>query len=117
MALTESKIKDLEDKKFDQLFKGHIAVWTELAEKAYRYAKENITEGRDPRPDDVEKVLYPMLEVNEELRKHQDDNKARATRYVTWFAEYIIDTTLFKGGKQWLGLQSGKRTSSRPSGT
>jgi hypothetical protein len=69
-------------------------VWTAIVRAAHGYAKKNITGGRDPRPDDVEKVLYPMLEVHEELRKHQEDNKARAPRYVTWFAEYIIDPTL-----------------------
>ncbi len=35
-----------------------------------------------------------MLEVHEELRKHQEDNAARASTYVTWFAEFIIDQTL-----------------------
>lgn len=96
MALTESKIKDLTDKKFDKLFEKHHAAWTKLVHSARTYAKQNITEGREPRPDDVEKVLYPMLEVHEELRKHQEDNKARAPRYVTWFAEYIIDQTDIK---------------------
>ncbi len=100
MALTESKIKDLTDKKFDKLFEKHRAVWTALVHAAHAYAKKNITGGRDPRPDDVEKVLYPMLEVHEELRKHQEDNAARASRYVTWFSEYIIDQTLLSKGEQ-----------------
>ena|SRR5579864_6831295 len=95
VALTESKIKDLEDKKFDKLFEKHKAVWSALANKAFQYTKHNITGGRDPRPDDIEKVLHPMLEVHEELRKHQEDHKARAGRYVIWFAEYVIDQTLF----------------------
>src|ERR1022692_1089646 len=96
MALTEAKIKDLQDKKFDILFARHEAVWTALAQSAFAYAKENITAGNDPRPDDVEKVLHPMLEVHKSLRDHQEDNKARSTRYVTWFAEYVIDQTLYK---------------------
>jgi hypothetical protein len=96
MALTESKIRDLEDKKFDKLFAKHHATWTALVHKAYAYAKHNITAGKEPRPDDVAKVLYPMLEVDKELRRHQEENKARASRYVTWFAEYIIDQTLLK---------------------
>src|SRR5947208_3395517 len=94
MALTESKIKDLTDKQFDKLFIKHKVVWTALVNAAQIFAKKNITGGRDPRPDDVQKALYPILEVHEELRKHQEDNGARATRYVTWFSEYIIDQTL-----------------------
>jgi hypothetical protein len=58
MALTESKIKDLKDKKFDKLFEKHRPVWTALVHATHAYSKENITGGRDPRPGDVEKVLY-----------------------------------------------------------
>lgn len=94
MALTESKIRDLEDKKFDKLFSKERCTWETLAKEAHDYAKKNITEGREPRPDDIEKVLYPMLEVHQKLRVHQEDNQARAARYVTWFAEYVIDKTL-----------------------
>jgi hypothetical protein len=93
VALTESKIKDLTDKKFDSLFTKHKATWLALAKKAAAYAKENITSGRTPRPDDIAKVLFPMLQVHDELRKHQEDNKARAKRYIEWFVEYVIDQT------------------------
>ena len=37
-----------------------------------------------------------MLEVHETLRAHQEENQARASRFVTWFAEYIIDKTIEK---------------------
>jgi hypothetical protein len=100
MALTESKIKDLTDKGFDELFKKHKAVWTDLVREARAFAQKNITGNRDPRPDDVEKALYPILEVHEEVRKHQEENKARAPRYVTWFCEYVIDQTLLSKGEQ-----------------
>ena len=94
MALTESKIKDLEDKNFDKLYASHKAEWTLLAKTARKHAKDNITGGRDPRPDDIAKALYPMLEVHEALRGHQEDNHARAKRYVEWFVEYVIDQAL-----------------------
>jgi hypothetical protein len=94
MALTESKIKDLEDKNFDQLYVNHKAVWDTMAKTARDYARVNITGGRAPRPDDVAKVLFPMLQVHDEVRKHQDDNKARAKRFVEWFVEYVIDKAL-----------------------
>ncbi len=96
MALTESKLKDLTDKKFDELFEKNKAVWEPLAKNAHDYAKENITGGNEPRPDDIEKVLYPMLEVHQKVREHQEDNRARAPRYVTWFSEYVIDRILIQ---------------------
>ena len=98
MALTESKIRDLADKKFDDLFTDNVDIWRPLAKAAHDYTKENITGGKEPRPDDIEKVLYPMLEVHEKLRAHQEDNQARASRYVTWFAEYVIDKIVIGEG-------------------
>ena len=94
MALTEAKIKDLHDKKFDDLYSQHETEWDALYEKAYDFAKDNIAGGNAPRPDDIAKALYPMLEVNEKLREHQEDNRARARRFVLWFAEYVIDKNL-----------------------
>lgn len=94
MALTEAKIKDLEDKAFNELYDNHKAEWTKLAKTAQKHAKENITGGKDPRPDDIAKALYPMLEVHEVLRAHQEDNQARAKRFVEWFVEYVIDQSL-----------------------
>jgi hypothetical protein len=94
MALTESKIKDLHDKAFDELYENHKAEWTALAKTAQKHAKENITGGKDPRPDDVAKALYPMLEVHEVLRAHQEEHHARAKRFVEWFVEYVIDQSL-----------------------
>ena len=96
MALTESKIKDLAAKQFDALYTKHQAAWTVHAKTAWAYAKANITGGRDPRPDDVAKVLFPVLQANDELRKHQEDHAARARRYVEWFVEYVIDRTKFQ---------------------
>jgi hypothetical protein len=95
VALTEAKIKNLADKEFDELFADNIDVWGDLAQRAFTYAKTNITGGREPRPDDVAKVLEPMLEVNENLRNHQEDKHAKAPRYVLWFTEYVIDRCLY----------------------
>ncbi len=91
MALTESKIKDLEDKEFDKLFKKHKADWLKMVSIAYYFTKTNITGGSDPRQDDVLKGLLPMLEVNENLRTHQEEVHARYRRFREYFGEYIID--------------------------
>jgi hypothetical protein len=98
MALTETKIKDLESKKFDELYNGNEAEWNQLAETAKAYTQENITDGKPPRPDDIAKVLLPMLQVRDDVRGHQEDHKARANRWVEWFVEYVIDRALLQGG-------------------
>jgi hypothetical protein len=91
VALTESKIKDLQDKEFDKLFKKHKDEWLEMVGVAYYFTKTNITGGNEPRQDDVLKGLLPMLEVNENLRKHQEEVHARYRRFREYFGEYIID--------------------------
>ena len=98
LGLTEAKKKNLEDKGFDRLFTKRKANWTKLVREAHKYAKENMTEGRDPRPDDVAKVLYPMIEVDKAFRDHQHDNKARQPRYIGWFTDYVIDQVLARPG-------------------
>ena len=91
MSLTESKLKDLGDKNFDKLFEKHKDEWHEITGNAYTSAKDHICGGKIPRQDDVLKMLLPMLEPNERLRKHQDENKARYKHFREAFAEYLID--------------------------
>ena len=94
MGLTEAKIKDLEDKKFDQLFAKHKKAWLEMVEVAYTFTKKHITEGKEPRADDILKTLLPTLEVSKDLRNHQEDVRARFKRFREYFGEYIIDKYL-----------------------
>lgn len=94
MGLTEAKVKDLLDKKFDRLYENHRKAWLTMVGGAYEFAKANITGGNDPRPDDILKTLLPTLEVNEDLRHHQEDNRARFKRYREFFGDYIIDKYL-----------------------
>ena len=91
MGLTESKVKDLHDKKFDALYEKHKDVWLTTVGNAYYFARTHVTEGREPRPDDVHKALLPILEVNENLRRHQEENKARFKHFRDYFGDYIID--------------------------
>jgi hypothetical protein len=94
VSLTQTKIKELESKEFDKLYEEHKALWDGLAGNAKKYAKEHIAGGEDARPDDILKMLLPMIESLDELRDHQDEKKARAKRYQTFFGEYIIDKNL-----------------------
>jgi hypothetical protein len=96
VGLTEEKIKDLQDKKFDELFTKNIKEWSEMASNAHSVARAYITKGAEPRPDDVLKMLLPMLEPHETLRKHQEKVHAKYSRYRVAFGEYIIDQILFK---------------------
>jgi hypothetical protein len=96
MGLTESKIKDLEDKKFDKLYEKYKATWQKMVSVATEFAKTHIAAGHDPRPDDILKALLPMLEVNEHLRQHQEDNKARYKHFREYFGDYIIDKCIAK---------------------
>jgi hypothetical protein len=91
VSLTESKIKDLQDKKFDTLLQKHEEEWAEITNNAFVAARDHICGGRRPRQDDVLKMLLPMLEPNETLRKHQEQNHARYKHYRDAFAEYMID--------------------------
>ena len=97
MSLTQTKIKELEGKDFDKLYTKHKPLWDGLASNARKYAREHITAGKEPRLDDVLKMLLPMIESLDELRDHQDEMQARAKRYQTFFAEYIIDKNLVEG--------------------
>lgn len=100
MGLTEAKIKDLEDKKFDQLYERHKAAWLTMVGDAYEFAKAHITGGREPRPDDILKTLLGTLEVSKDLRNHQEDNRARFKHFREYFGDYIIDKYLEQLGAE-----------------
>jgi hypothetical protein len=94
MGLTESKVKDLEDKEFDKLYEKHKDEWEQAVADAYSFAKNHVTAGRVPRSDDVLKALMITLEVNDNLRDHQDEVHAKYPRYREYFGDYIIDKHL-----------------------
>jgi hypothetical protein len=100
VGLTESKIKDLQDKKFDKLYAKHEDAWRTMVRNAFAFAKKSIASGGEPRPDDILKVLLPMLEVNEQLRNHQEEVHARYKRFREYFGDYIIDKELAHSHKE-----------------
>jgi hypothetical protein len=91
MGLTQSKIQDLKDKKFDKLYNKHKGPWLQMVDDAYQHTKSKVLKGENPRPDDVLKTLMPQIELSDDLRDHQADNKARFRYFREYFAEYIID--------------------------
>jgi transcription initiation factor IIE alpha subunit len=94
LGLTEIKIKELKDKKFDVLYDKHTKEWAAMVIAAHDFAKANISKGQDPLADDILKPLISMLEVNEILRKHQEDRHAKYRRYRESFGEYIVEEFL-----------------------
>jgi hypothetical protein len=98
MGLSEAKKKELEAKDFHKLFsnKKHNPKWVIVVKKAYAYAKDTITDGKEPRPDDVSDALLPILNKDDDLRNHQRDNRASSKRYKIAFADYIVDQVLIE---------------------
>jgi hypothetical protein len=94
MGLTESKKKELHDKKFDDLYVKHKPIWTKMAQEAAAFARKHISKGSEPLADDILKYLVPMLEVNDVLRKHQEDRHAKYRRFRESFGEYIVEDHL-----------------------
>ena len=98
MGLSEAKKKELESKNFHKLFKDnkYHAKWIAIAQKAYAYAKDNITDGAEPRPDDISDALLPILNKDDDLRDHQKENHATSKRWKLAFADYIVDQVLIE---------------------
>ena len=92
MALTAAKVKDLEDKGFDDLFDEHRELWEAKAKEAYRYAKNLVTPtGERVRPDDVIELLVPALVLAQELRNFLEDGRLTQKYWREYFGEYILD--------------------------
>ena len=96
MGLTQEKLQDLKERKFDKLFEKQKELWTTMAQNAFADARDHICGGKPPLRDDILKMLLPMLEPNEVLRAHQEKNKARYRRFREFFGEYIIEIVCFE---------------------
>lgn len=90
MGLTTAKLKDLQDKNFDKLYEKHAAVWTEMSNNARDFVLRAVAENNIYQPEDLLEPLEAAVRANQMFRDHQADNFARSSRFVTFFAEYII---------------------------
>ncbi len=111
LGLSEAKKKELEAKNFHKLFhhNKHHAKWVAIVQKAYAYAKDNITDGEEPRPDDVADALLPILNKDDDLRDHQRDNRASSKKYKIAFADYIVDQVLIEPTRRKKGNGAGRQ--------
>jgi len=93
MSLNELKRRSLEEKEFDKLLnnKEQKGKWFQLVDNAQTFARQNITQGKQPRVDDISSVLYNIIRADHDFRVHQDTHGAREDYWVEWFTDYVVD--------------------------
>lgn len=90
MGLTTAKLKDLQDKDFHKLYDDHQAVWVDMAANTREFVLKTVAEENVYQPEDLLEPLMAAVRGNQLFRDHQADNRAKSSRYVICFAEYII---------------------------
>lgn len=93
MGLTLDKEQKLKGAGLIDFFDEDATVWRELARKSYAYVRGNFPADLQIRPDDVAKVLEPIVEVNEDLRDYLSENKLKQKYWVGYFTDLVIDRT------------------------
>jgi hypothetical protein len=72
-------------------FEENEAMWRAVAKKAYDYVKGNFPADSSVRPDDVAKALYPIIEVNEDLRTYLNAEKLKQNYWISHFTDLVIE--------------------------
>jgi hypothetical protein len=93
MALTLEKEQRLDAVGLIEFFDDDQAGWRDLAKKSYDFFHGNLPGDSHVRPDDVAKVLGPMVEVNEELRDFLNEKKLKQKYWISDFTDLVIDRT------------------------
>jgi hypothetical protein len=93
MGLTTAKLKDLTDKDFDKLYDKNEKIWLAMAANTREFVMSSVAENGIFRAEDLLVPLTAAVKANQLFRDHQADNAARSSKFVTAFAEYIIDKT------------------------
>jgi hypothetical protein len=93
MALTLDKNQRLDAVGLIDFFDEDRAVWQELAKKSYDFFRGNLPPDSQVRPDDVAKVLEPMIEVDEDLRDFLNEKKLKQKYWISYFTDLVIDRT------------------------
>jgi len=91
MALTLESEQRLARVNLIGVFKGSPARWKGLAKQAYNFVKKNFPAGGPVRPDDVAKVLIPLLEVEATLINYLSANKLKQRYWIRDFCDLILD--------------------------
>jgi hypothetical protein len=93
MALTLDTEQKLESAGLINFFTEHEAIWRAIVKKGYDYLKGNFPHDSHVRPDDVAKVLLPLIEVDEDLRAYLNANKLTQKYWISYFTDLAIDRT------------------------
>lgn len=91
MALTLEAEQRLDGAKVTQFFESNRSVWLELAAGCYKFTADRF--GAKVRPDDVAKVLLPILEVNTLLRSFLAMRSLKQKYWIGDFGDLILDRT------------------------
>ena len=92
MALTLEMEQRLERAGLVAHFTGQQAAWQAVSQTSYDYIKGQFA-GAAVRPDDIAKVLRPVVEVNQALRGVLDTKKLSQKYWIDYFTNLIIDRT------------------------
>ena len=103
MALTLEVEQRLEAAGLVTRFDDDLELWKELAKGSYDYVKGNFPPDSRVRPDDVAKILGPIIEVNEGLRAYLNASKLKQKYWIKDFTDLIIDRT-------WNEIDKGEQT-------
>ena len=93
MALTLEAEQRLEAVELVEFFQRHEAIWEGIARDTYQFVQENFPPNSIVRPDDVAKVLRPIVEVSQELRDELNRNRLRQKFWISDFTDLIVDRT------------------------
>jgi hypothetical protein len=90
LAITLSKILDLEGQEFNRLFTNEHVTWIRLARQARDLVQAQMPEGHSPHIDDIAQILVPLIGMVPELKRHLGEKKIRAKFWTEYFADYIL---------------------------
>lgn len=93
MALTLEAEQRLENANLVTFFEDGEDRWRVLARGAYEFVERNFPSGSQIRPDDVAKMLTPLLEIDVQLRDTLADKKLKQKYWITDFCDLILDRT------------------------
>jgi len=100
MALTLEHEQKLKDAGLTDFFESNPDPWVQMARRTYQFLQGEFPANTPPRPDDVAKILLPILEVNTDLQEKLDDKNLSQKYWLTYFADLILD-------RRWTQIQKG----------
>jgi hypothetical protein len=94
VALTleaENRLRDV--KLIAEVFDKKRPVWLEVSRESYAFVKSTFPKRATIRPDDVAKVLKPLLEVNDALTTFLKAKRLKQAYWIDDFGDLILDRT------------------------